>query len=37
MQHITPHLWFDTQAKEAAEFYTSVLPDSKSNAYHHAA
>jgi len=29
MQHITPHLWFDTQAKEAAEFYTSVLPDSK--------
>src|SRR5947209_628508 len=29
MQHITPHLWFDTQAKEAAEFYTSILPDSK--------
>jgi predicted 3-demethylubiquinone-9 3-methyltransferase (glyoxalase superfamily) len=29
MQHITPHLWFDTQAKEAAEFYTSVLPDSQ--------
>ncbi len=28
MQHITPHLWFDTQAKEAAELYTSVLPDS---------
>ncbi len=25
---ITPHLWFDTQAKEAAEFYTSVFPDS---------
>ncbi len=29
MQKITPHLWFDTQAKEAAEFYTSVFPDSK--------
>jgi predicted 3-demethylubiquinone-9 3-methyltransferase (glyoxalase superfamily) len=29
MQQITPHLWFDTQAKEATEFYTSVLPDSK--------
>ena len=22
---ITPHLWFDTQAKEAAEFYVSVF------------
>ena len=29
MQKITPHLWFDTQAKEAAEFYTSLLPNSK--------
>lgn len=28
MQKITPHLWFDTQAKEAAEFYTSIFPDS---------
>jgi predicted 3-demethylubiquinone-9 3-methyltransferase (glyoxalase superfamily) len=26
---ITPHLWFDKEAKEAAEFYTSVFPDSK--------
>jgi predicted 3-demethylubiquinone-9 3-methyltransferase (glyoxalase superfamily) len=26
---ITPHLWFDTQAKEAAEFYCSLFPDSK--------
>ncbi len=26
---IIPHLWFDTQAKEAAEFYTSVFPDSR--------
>ena len=28
MQKITPHLWFDKEAKEAAEFYTSFLPDS---------
>lgn len=26
---IIPHLWFDTQAKEAAEFYCSLLPDSR--------
>jgi predicted 3-demethylubiquinone-9 3-methyltransferase (glyoxalase superfamily) len=26
---ITPHLWFDKEAKEAAEFYTSVFADSK--------
>jgi len=24
-QKITPHLWFDKEAKEAAEFYTSVF------------
>ena len=29
MQKITPHLWFDKEAKEAAEFYISLLPDSK--------
>jgi predicted 3-demethylubiquinone-9 3-methyltransferase (glyoxalase superfamily) len=29
MQKIIPHLWFDTQAKEAAKFYTSVFPNSK--------
>ncbi len=29
MQKITPHLWFDTQAKEAAKFYTSIFPNSK--------
>jgi len=29
MQKITPHLWFDREAKEAAEFYCSLLPDSK--------
>jgi len=26
---ITPNLWFDTQAQEAAEFYVSVFPNSK--------
>ena len=29
MQKIVPHLWFDTEAKEAADFYTSLFPDSK--------
>lgn len=29
MQKIVPHLWFDTQAKEAAEFYAKVFPNSK--------
>ena len=29
MQKITPHLWFDKEAVEAAEFYASVFPDSK--------
>ncbi len=26
---IIPHLWFDTQAKESAEFYCSIFPNSK--------
>ncbi|MDP1677820.1 MAG: VOC family protein [Bacteroidota bacterium] len=26
---IIPHLWYDKEAKEAAEFYCSVFPDSK--------
>ena len=26
---ITPHLWFDTQAREAAKFYCEVFPDSR--------
>jgi predicted 3-demethylubiquinone-9 3-methyltransferase (glyoxalase superfamily) len=26
---ITPHLWFDKEAKESAEFYTSIFPDSR--------
>ena len=29
MQKITPFLWFDTQAEEAAKFYTSIFPSSK--------
>lgn len=29
MPKITPMLWFDTEAEEAAEFYVSVFPDSK--------
>jgi len=29
MQKITPHLWFDKEAKEAAEFYTSLFTNSK--------
>jgi predicted 3-demethylubiquinone-9 3-methyltransferase (glyoxalase superfamily) len=28
MQTITPFLWFDSQAEEAAAFYVSVFPDS---------
>lgn len=31
MQKIIPHLWFDTQSKEAAEFYTSIFPNSQVN------
>src|SRR6202049_5179899 len=29
MQRTTPHLWFDKEAKEAAEFYTSIFKDSQ--------
>ena len=29
MPRITPNLWFDTESKEAAEFYVSVFPNSK--------
>jgi len=29
MKRISPFLWFDTQGEEAAEFYTSVFPNSK--------
>lgn len=29
MQKITPHLWYDKEAKEAAELYTSIFRDSR--------
>jgi predicted 3-demethylubiquinone-9 3-methyltransferase (glyoxalase superfamily) len=29
VQKISPHLWFDKEAKEAAEFYCTVFPDSR--------
>lgn len=29
MRTITPNLWFDTQAEEAARFYVSIFPNSK--------
>ncbi len=29
MQKITPCLWFDNEAEEAAKFYVSIFPDSK--------
>ena len=32
---ITTFLWFDTQAGEAAEFYTSLFPDSELGAVSH--
>ena len=31
MQKITPFLWFDTQAEEAANFYVSVFKNSRVN------
>lgn len=31
MQKITPHLWLDKEAKEAAEFYVSVFDNSRIN------
>ncbi len=29
MSRITPNLWFDTEAEEAAEFYTSIFENSR--------
>ncbi len=29
MRNISPFLWFDTQAEEAANLYTSIFPNSK--------
>ena len=31
MQKITPNLWFDKNAEEAVNFYTSLFPNSKIN------
>jgi predicted 3-demethylubiquinone-9 3-methyltransferase (glyoxalase superfamily) len=36
MSKITPCLWFDGQAEEAAKFYVSLLPDSRIDAVHRA-
>ena len=35
MQKIVPNLWFDTEAEEAAKFYTSIFKNSKINAVSH--
>ena len=35
MQRISPFLWFDTQAEEAAKFYVSVFSNSKVNKVTH--
>jgi predicted 3-demethylubiquinone-9 3-methyltransferase (glyoxalase superfamily) len=35
MPRITPNLWFDSQAEEAAEFYVSIFPNSKITAVTH--
>ena len=29
MEKITPHLWYDKEAKEAGAFYTAVFPSSR--------
>ena len=34
MPAITPNLWFDDQGVEAAEFYTSIFPNSEITATH---
>ena len=35
MPRITPNLWFDLEAEEAAEFYCSIFPNSKITAVSH--
>ena len=34
-QKITPCLWFDRQAEEAARFYTAIFPNSRTTAVSH--
>ncbi|MGL4637213.1 MAG: VOC family protein [Beijerinckiaceae bacterium] len=36
MKELTPCLWFDGNAEEAARFYASVIPDSRIDAVHKA-
>lgn len=36
MSAITPCLWFDGKAEEAAKFYASLFPDSHVDAVHRA-
>lgn len=36
MRRITPCLWFDGKAEEAARFYVSVFPDSRVEGVHRA-
>lgn len=36
-EKITPHLWFDGNAEQAAEFYVSLFPDSRIDAVHRSA
>ena len=36
MSKITPCLWFDGAAEEAANFYASLMPDSRVDAVHRA-
>lgn len=36
MPTITPHLWFDDNLEEAAEFYTSVFPNARVEDVHRA-
>lgn len=35
MTRITPFLWFDNQAEEAANFYVEIFPNSRIKALHH--
>lgn len=35
MQKVTPWLWFDTEAEDAAKFYTSVFKNSRINSVSH--
>lgn len=35
MQTITPCIWFDTEAEDAAKFYTALFPNSKINSVSH--